>query len=135
MMARKKKSVSWNLWIDDMRDPEDFLRVRVVDFDGYKFDSMTFPEFEIYIRKGFKAADFIWCKSAEEAILEVEKRGTPKFMALDHDLGSHDVFSFLKWLSENHPESPPDWYAHSANTCGRDNINSYMQSWHKVHAK
>ena len=39
---------------------------------------------------------------------------------------------FLKWLSDNYFEYPPKWAVHSANPVGRDNINSYMNSWHKV---
>lgn len=133
---RRVASVSadpWNLWIDDERDPVQFLQVRVVEYEGYTFDSMSFPEFSPYIEKGFKAEDFVWCRSAADAILVVGRRGPPKFMALDHDLGSHDVFRFLSWLFENHPETPPEWYAHSANYTGRDNINAYMRSWRKVH--
>lgn len=124
--------MSWNLWIDDQRDPEDFLRVRKVKFDGYEYDSMTFPEFEVYLsRFKLKAVDFVWCKSASEAIREIEKRGVPAFMALDHDLGDHDVFVLLKWLSKTHPESPPKWHAHSANWGGKENINAFMNSWHR----
>lgn len=123
-LLRRKAKMTYNLWIDDMRDPEDFLfRSR----DG----EMAFPDFRRYLTIGFGPNDFVWCKTAEKAIRYVKNFGPPKFLALDHDLGDHDIFEFLNWFSKTYPKDCPEFFAHSANPCGRDNINSFMNSWKK----
>jgi hypothetical protein len=111
----------WNLWIDDMRDPAFFLK-----------DPLPFYEFQPYHSLGMYAQDFIWAKSAKDAIALVKAFGPPKFMALDHDLGDHTVFQFLNWLAEEHSDSPPEWECHSANPSGAANVNAFMLSWHKA---
>jgi hypothetical protein len=114
------------LWIDDMRDPVMVLRPKFVEM---------FPEFRAYTDAGWKPQDFMWCKTAYEAIERVKFFGVPQFVALDHDLGTHDIFVFLKWYFTEHMLFPPDWHCHSANPDGVKNINSYMQSWHKTWGK
>lgn len=114
--------MTWNLWIDDMRDPAVVLKPSFV---------RAFPEFGMYGGLLLKAEDFIWSKRASDAQRLVKNFGPPKFMALDHDLGDHTVFEFLKWLAEEYPNHPPGWRSHSANPEGVKNINAFMQSWHK----
>lgn len=112
--------MTWKLWLDDLRDPEFFLR------PGSKFS------LDQYLRLGLKAEDFVWCKTPKEAIEEVQDRGLPEFMALDHDLGyAGTVFTFLRWLAEEHPNSPPQWVSHSSNPCGVTNTNAFMDSWYR----
>lgn len=123
----------WNLWIDDIRDPEMFLRYNVRRVDGIDYREYMFSEFSVYSNKRYIASDFIWAKTAADAIRLVKAFGPPQFMALDHDLGDHTVFDFLKWLADTHIDVPPDWHAHSANPEGVKNINAFMKSWHKIH--
>lgn len=112
--------MSWKLWLDDLRDPEDFLR------PGFNFSQ------DQYLRLGLKAEDFVWCKTPKAAMEAIQERGLPEFMALDHDLGEvGTVFTFLHWLAEEHPNSPPKWMSHSSNRCGVENTNAFMDSWHR----
>lgn len=130
-MKLREVHKGWALWIDDMRDPSDFLKFRMKDYHGFTYREMYFPDFEVYVSHGWAAPDFKWAKSASEAIALVNEFGVPSFMALDHDLGTHDVFQFLHWLSKEHIQFPPEWHAHSANPSGVKNINAFMESWHK----
>ena len=114
------------LWINDMRDPEDFLRGTFVD---------RYAEFRQYADAGWEAKDFIWSKSADAAIQVVKHFGVPSFVALDHDLGYQTIFVFLRWMSTEHMLFPPQWMTHSANPAGVDNINSFMRTWHKTWGK
>lgn len=116
---------TWKLWLDDIRDPFFYLRR---DKDGHPRE----PKFRFYLDMGLTQDDVVWCKNHQEAIAEVQKRGVPEFMALDHDLGPQsDTMQFLKWLSQEHPDSPPKWFSHSGNTVGVQNMDSYMDSWHR----
>lgn len=119
--------MSWNLWLDDMRDPELLLKFK--EMHGYKI--AKYLDYQHYVDKGFGTSDFVWAKSAQEAISLVQERGMPDFMALDHDLGSHDVFVFLRWLAETQKAPSPDsWWVHSSNPNGAANIRSFLRSWH-----
>lgn len=72
---------------------------------------------------------------AEEALALVQDRGLPVFMSLDHDLGGEDtVMVFLKALADRWDGAtpPPEFKVHSANPVGRENIISFMRSWHKA---
>lgn len=131
--------MTWNLWVDDQRNPKDFLKFREVEYQGYKFKSFLHgPEFEVYDNLGFSAQSFRWAKNAQDAIDFVNAVGSPpEFVALDHDLGghpiigNHDIFHFLKWLQNKYPNNPPKWRSHSANWEGKRNTDSFMESWHK----
>lgn len=119
--------MNWNLWLDDERDPEVFLRVRPSGI-------MTFEDFRPYVDEGFSADSFVWCKTVAEAIEAVQRKGTPSFMALDHDLGENtDVFDFLSWLTQDHLKEAkaPSFRCHSSNPTGRQNVKFYLQSWNR----
>lgn len=115
--------MTWKLWLDDTRDPLFFLRT---DADGLP----RVFKFRFYLNKGLTHEDFVWCKDTAEAISEVQKRGVPEFMALDHDLGdSGNAMQFLKWLAREHLDSPPEWFSHSDNPEAVKNMDSFMDSW------
>lgn len=119
--------MSWNLWLDDMRDPQLLLKFKEVH--GYKVAKNL--DFQPYIDRAFGPESFFWAKSATEAIEMIKNLGMPRFMALDHDLGSHDVFVFLRWLAETQKAPSPDsWWVHSSNPNGAANIRSFLRSWH-----
>lgn len=128
-MKHRSLHKGWALWLDDQRDPSYFLTPRKLTGE------IPFSEFGVYARAGWKPEDFKWAKNAHEAIELVNTLGVPTFMALDHDLGTHDVFVFLHWLSKEHIQHPPEWYAHSANPVGVKNINAFMSSWTEVWGK
>lgn len=102
--------MSYILFIDDERD---FLPT----YEGIVFDSVSVLEI---------------ARSSLDAKLIVRRRGiVPKILLLDHDLGGDDtVMVFLKWLAEEYYETPPEKYnIHSQNPVGRQNIESFMNSW------
>jgi hypothetical protein len=99
----------WKLWLDDqINDPHAPAR---------------------HCPKGFEGA-----ASVVDAQELVDQLGPPSFMDLDHDLGENvpSGMDFLKWLANNHPDTPPAWNIHSANVCGAANMDSFMKSWAKV---
>ncbi len=74
-------------------------------------------------------------RSSSEA-LELIKNSLPAFMSLDHDLGGEDTtMVFLKtWVAVvwDGKTPPPDYYVHSANPVGKQNIVSYLETWKKI---
>lgn len=71
-------------------------------------------------------------RSTEEAKTLVTDLGPPTTMSLDHDLGGDDTaMRFVRWLSDVHFETIPDWQIHSANPVGRDNLRSFLLSWER----
>ena len=99
----KAADSGWSLWIDDQLD----------EVPGRK----TPP-------------GFLGAKSCEEAKELVIAHGIPEFMDLDHDLGEESVMTFLKWLADEFPDGPvPEWEVHSQNPIGKQNINSFLDSW------
>lgn len=78
---------------------------------------------------------WVVCRSTQEAIDAIKKKGIPDFMSLDHDLGGEDTtMIFLKRLVNelwDGKSIPPKYQVHSANPVGTKNIISYMESWIK----
>ncbi len=98
-----KAAEGWYLWIDDQLD-------------------------EVPARK--TPPGFLGAKTCEEAKELVIAHGIPEFMDLDHDLGEESVMTFLKWLVDEFPDGPvPEWDVHSQNPIGKQNINSFLDSW------
>lgn len=120
---------TWNLWLDDVRDPASCLK-------HHEFMGRTCaknPEYQGYIDDGLRPNNVIWAKTAHEAIELVKVNGMPKYMALDHDLGDHTVFSFLNYLTMSNQVAPHPafWRVHSANIEGAKNIKAFLRSWYK----
>lgn len=77
---------------------------------------------------------FFVARSTEQAIRIIKEFGWPDFMSLDHDLGGDDtVMVFLKRLVSEiwTDQTIPDYFIHSANPVGSENIRSFMESWKK----
>lgn len=94
------------LWLDDIRTPPD--------------------------------ASWVWCKSV--ALAEVLIRlsnSVPSFISFDHDMGEGEPtgMDFAKWLINgelNRVHKIPDNFqfaVHSANPCGRDNIQGLLDGY------
>ena len=76
---------------------------------------------------------FIGAKSCDEAIELVRLHGSPEFMDLDCDLGDgKDTKTFIRWLAEHYPDSPPEFNIHSANVAEGPNVASFLNSWRKI---
>lgn len=115
--------MTWNLWLDDLREPDFYLR---------RDETGVIRERKFRRYAPLLSSDFIWCKSSLEAEEMVKELGPPKFMALDHDLGYTDTtMSFLRWLEKEHSNNPPEWKCHSDNPNGCDNMDAFMDSWHR----
>ena len=100
--------MSWKLFLDDERYPPDDSR------------------------------DWVVARNFDDAVWFVEHYGFPAYISFDHDLGSEGNrtgMDFAKWFI-NHAEDVmlqhggsftfPDFYVHSQNPVGAENIESYM---------
>ena len=70
--------------------------------------------------------------SVESIRLVKELRGDIAFLALDHDLGGDDdtAMNFLRWYASSfYHTTIPEYYVHSENPNGRDNIIAFIESW------
>ena len=79
--------------------------------------------------------DFVIARNSADAIAYVEKFGCPNFISFDHDLGGDDTaMVFVKWLIEKDLDyqvipSDFDYYIHSQNPIGRQNIDGLLRSY------
>jgi len=105
--------MSYNLFLDDLRDPNLFLN-----------DTKT----------------WVVVRNHSQFVEIITKRGLPDFISFDHDLCDDDQeklnnfkektgYDCAKWLVEycmriNH--QLPEWKVHSMNPVGRDNINAVL---------
>ena len=119
--------MSWNLFIDDEREPKD----------------VTWAPFEIRLR--YCKGEWVIARSYTDAIVEVLNRGFPKFISFDHDLGdSYSGYDIAKQLVDNDIISGDlvsrrgytfcsdfDFYVHSQNPIGKRNIESYLNNYLK----
>lgn len=86
---------------------------------------------------------WIVVRSSAEAIETVKNRGLPFYISFDHDLGGDDTsMKFIDWLIEmvldlrslgiemkNIKFPFPDYFIHSQNPVGRDNIRARIESF------
>lgn len=86
--------------------------------------------------------DWFIVRSYEDFIFIINKRGVPEIVSFDHDLSivDHDKheektgFHCAKWLVEhclNNNIRFPEYYIHSKNIIGAENIKSYITSYLK----
>lgn len=94
------------------------------------------------LRFPVKENEFIIARSAEQAIALCEKMGCPQYISFDHDLGDKVAsgFDFAKYLVEKDLDTgfiPDnfDYYIHSANPVGRENIDGLLQGYIKFKKK
>lgn len=103
----------WKLFLDDERYPP--------DDDGFSY---------------------LWriARNVDDAMYYIRTCGMPDFMSLDHDLGygkmtGMDFVKTLTWWCDRRGISPTavNYYVHSMNPVGAENMRSYLESW-KLHA-
>lgn len=83
----------------------------------------------------FPPDDGAWliARTVDEARAIVEANGIPAFISFDHDLGpGPNAMQFAHWLADHvldHSLSLDgfDFYVHSQNPVGRDNIQSFIE--------
>lgn len=78
--------------------------------------------------------DWVVARSSFDAAVIVAIGGMPSYISFDHDLGEDDTaMNFLKWLAENCQDRGTtftfDYYVHSQNPIGRDNIINFIESF------
>jgi hypothetical protein len=125
----------WNLFLDDERVPFS-KNFTINDISAYHYTNYS----------PFKLEDWIVVRSFDEFVKEIEKRGIPKICSFDNDLGDFKVKSFddfnsektgydcAKWLCDYCHDNElkfPDYYIHSMNPTGRDNIKAYIENYKK----
>ncbi|WEM33193.1 hypothetical protein EJP02_132 [Escherichia phage EJP2] len=88
--------------------------------------------------KHYPNEGFIVTRTYNEAVQYVQEHGLPSFVSFDHDLGDTDStdektgYSFAKFLIEymidNDLREPFEYFIHSANPVGAENIKQYLQN-------
>lgn len=77
-------------------------------------------------------------RSSLDAIHAVMTYGVPSFISYDHDLGGDDTSTrFINWLIEAYLSGvirvfPTDYYVHSQNPVGKQNIEGLLQAFIKT---
>lgn len=107
--------MTWNLFIDDERTPE----------------QVTWGNEAFYQRY-----PWVVVRNIEDMKREVYARGFPEFISFDHDLGSREPSGkdCADWLinydldTQNMPNNFA-WFVHSKNPIGRENINKVLESY------
>lgn len=111
-------------------------------------DDIRFP---VDVKLAFDTNDLvIIARSFDDAVWYVLRHGLPYQIYFDHDLaddhyengdGEKTGLTFAKWfcdyIMDNSLDIPEDfqYYVHSANPVGAENIKSYMQNFLKVYGK
>lgn len=116
------------VWIDDIRDPKE-------------------PTWQNWIKKNFGTNDFdiTWIKSYKEFVDFVDKNGLPSNISLDHDLGDvedpdnektgYDCAKYIVDYCMDNDRDIPNYRIQSDNGPGRENIDKYLQNYHKFYIK
>lgn len=92
-------------------------------------DDERFPPVQLRDRRMW-----VTVRSSEEAMQFVRDHGIPNFISFDHDLGGDDtamkfLHAFIEYCMDNNTQFPREYYVHSQNPIGRDNIKSLMDSF------
>lgn len=102
------------LWLDDARDPA----------DNRWADLVQRPDNSI----------LVWVKSFEEFVWWIEANGLPDHICFDHDINSDtfngvDAAKYLTGYCLSKDLPLPSYSIQSANTIGRENIKSVLESF------
>lgn len=109
------------LWLDDVRDPEKFIE----KMTPYKICDL----------------EITWCKSYEE-FKEAILKNLPDIISYDHDLGDgeegctgYDCAKFLVNYCMDNSLKAPEYFVHSSNVAGGDNIRNLLQNFKRYSEK
>ena len=105
----KENNMKWKLFLDDERYPPK-------ETEGFRIDN-----------------SWVISRNVDDAIWYVTNYGMPFFISFDHDLGAFKQtgMDFAKWLVNyilynNVSLDDFDFFVHSQNPCGAENIRSLM---------
>ena len=104
------------LWLDDIRDPNDFK-----DFYISLFVSVY--------------DEIVWVKNYNEFVNYITNNEFPDYIFFDHDLGEelngYDCCKFVVDFMMDHNLDPniPSFIVQSANSVGRDNIRGLINNY------
>jgi hypothetical protein len=97
-----------------------------------------FIDDEREVKNHYPGQEFVVVRSYNDAVQYVEQHGLPKFVSFDHDLGDVNTtdektgYSFAKYLIDfmidNDIITPFEYYVHSANPVGAENIKCYLEN-------
>lgn len=82
-----------------------------------------------------KSNDWKIVRSSDDAIKFIENNGMVDYISFDHDLGGDDTsMIFIKWLinkdiDEDIIKENFDWFIHSDNIPGSENIDSILNCY------
>lgn len=114
--------MSYALFIDDTREPSFLTR-----WDA-PAESREFARTRLY--------PWIVVRDYDEAVSYIRDFGWPQTISFDHDIGhagnGHDVLkAMIEMVLDGELEVPDDfeWYVHSQNPTGAENIRGLMQSF------
>ncbi len=103
--------MSYVLFLDDVRDP-----------------NWVYPDSDV--------ADWVVCRSFDEAVAVCEDLGCPSEVSFDHDLGDGTPtgYDFAHWLISRDMDAvffPKTfkWHVHSANPVGAENIRGLLECY------
>lgn len=103
--------MTYTLFLDDLRDP-----------------AITYPDADV--------SCWIVCRNYEEAVASVIVNGAPSMILFDHDLGDGPTgLDFAKWLIDQHLDGNHaipagfDYYVHSMNPIGAENIRQLLKNF------
>ena len=116
------------LWLDDLRDPNDYLYRKAP-----KSPSAAFIRNRVFYDKLNSEYElkFTWVKNLEEFKNNIISNGLPDFVSFDHDLGKglskgSECAQWLLSYCKDNGLQMPRWFAHSANSNGRAAIESIL---------
>lgn len=103
------------LWLDDLRDPTEWIPSR---YNGY---------------------EIVWAKNYDEFVNWINENGLPDAVSFDHDLGEEGEYersgyTAAKFLVEyciDNDTPLPLYDCHSANPVGHDNIIGLLSNFEK----
>jgi hypothetical protein len=109
-LPEKEEPKRYIYWIDDERDPKDYL---------------TDEEY----------GDTLWFKNYDSFKFTLSDLGLPRLIYFDHDLGygktGYDCAKLLVEYCMEHDCDLPEYYCQSNNPAGKANIISYLDSYKK----
>lgn len=114
---------TWNLFIDDERELAD----------------VTWAPSQV--REKYRNEEWVICRNKMEviqAIFDHDKVG-PNYISFDHDLGNNEPtgYDIVKWLVDFDMDGviqipdDLDFYVHSKNPIGKENIESHLNNYMK----
>jgi hypothetical protein len=116
----------FNLFLDDERFP--FIDPK--DRDRMKSSAYHYTKYE-----PFRTENWVIVRNFYQFISEIKKNGVPTKVSFDHDLGKkEDGYDCAKWLCNYCQDNNikfPEYFVHSMNSVGAENITSYIENYKK----